>query len=103
MYETVFYDLGIILPFDRFEAEVLHTLNIVPSQLHPNGWATMQAFRVVCHCLRMESTVAKFLRNYVVRLRHASLTHIAPPTRGSRGDFAKLEPRTSSSKGVHRS
>ncbi|RDX89057.1 hypothetical protein CR513_29256, partial [Mucuna pruriens] len=39
MYETVFLDLGVTLPFDFFEANVLRVLGIAPSQLHPNGWA----------------------------------------------------------------
>ncbi|RDX92469.1 hypothetical protein CR513_25391, partial [Mucuna pruriens] len=48
MYETVLLDLAVTLPFDFFEADVLRMLGIAPSQLHPNRWKTLQAFKVVC-------------------------------------------------------
>ncbi|RDX64125.1 hypothetical protein CR513_57353, partial [Mucuna pruriens] len=48
MYETVFEDLGISLPFDFFFIEVLKTLRIAPSQLHPNSWGILHAFETVC-------------------------------------------------------
>ncbi|RDY03353.1 hypothetical protein CR513_13075, partial [Mucuna pruriens] len=51
MYETVLSDLGFTLPFDFFEADVLRMLGIAPSQLHPNSWAAIQAFKVVCLAL----------------------------------------------------
>ncbi|RDX97829.1 hypothetical protein CR513_19353, partial [Mucuna pruriens] len=47
MYETAFKDLGVVLPFDCFAIDVFWMLEVAPSQLHPNGWATMQASRVV--------------------------------------------------------
>ncbi|RDX68619.1 hypothetical protein CR513_52359, partial [Mucuna pruriens] len=37
MYETILRELGVILPFDAFEVDVLRRLNVAPSQLHPNG------------------------------------------------------------------
>ncbi|RDY00487.1 hypothetical protein CR513_16317, partial [Mucuna pruriens] len=43
MYETLFLDLGISLPFDFF-ADVLRELGVAPSQLHPNSWAALRAF-----------------------------------------------------------
>ncbi|RDX83003.1 hypothetical protein CR513_36134, partial [Mucuna pruriens] len=46
MYKTAFKDLGVSLPFDCFAADVLRTLGVAPSQLQPNNWAAMQAFRV---------------------------------------------------------
>ncbi|RDX76393.1 hypothetical protein CR513_43614, partial [Mucuna pruriens] len=51
MYETVLYDLGVILPFDDFAPRVLQILGVAPSQLHSNSWATIQAFRIVCRAL----------------------------------------------------
>ncbi|RDX82482.1 hypothetical protein CR513_36721, partial [Mucuna pruriens] len=47
MYETAFSDLGVVLPFDWFTVDVLWMLEVSTSQLHPNGWAAMQAFRVI--------------------------------------------------------
>ncbi|RDX68447.1 hypothetical protein CR513_52565, partial [Mucuna pruriens] len=43
MYETQLRDL----PFDKFKANILWILNITLSQLHPNRWAAMQAFRAI--------------------------------------------------------
>ncbi|RDX63756.1 hypothetical protein CR513_57780, partial [Mucuna pruriens] len=45
MYKTQLRDLGVNLPFHKFEANVLRTLSVVPNQLHPNKWVVMQAFR----------------------------------------------------------
>ncbi|RDX90365.1 hypothetical protein CR513_27770, partial [Mucuna pruriens] len=44
MYEILFVNLGISLPFDCFAVDVLKTLEVAPSQLHPNGWEVLQAF-----------------------------------------------------------
>jgi len=45
------YSCHVSLPFDVFTVGVLRALNVTPSQLHPNTWASMQAFRVVCQML----------------------------------------------------
>jgi len=48
VYNTLFVDLRVTLPFDEFTADVLRFLNLAPTQLHPNSWACLQAFRMVC-------------------------------------------------------
>ncbi|RDY06360.1 hypothetical protein CR513_09664, partial [Mucuna pruriens] len=68
MYETVLLDLGVTLPFDFFEADVLRMLGIAPSQLHPNGWAAIQAFKVVCLALGILPTAPVFLSHYTARV-----------------------------------
>ncbi|RDX87039.1 hypothetical protein CR513_31532, partial [Mucuna pruriens] len=47
-YEPVFLKLGIKLPFTAFERSVLRALNVTPSQLHPNSWAFVRAFELLC-------------------------------------------------------
>jgi len=47
VYSTLFVDLKVTLSFDEFTMDVLRILNIAPTQLHPNAWACMQAFRMV--------------------------------------------------------
>ncbi|RDX84137.1 hypothetical protein CR513_34862, partial [Mucuna pruriens] len=90
MYETVLADLGVVLPFEFFEADVLRMLGIAPSQLHPNGWAAIQAFRVVCLALGVLPTAPVFLSHYTARVGQSvgwvSLTPLpntglSPPTR----------------------
>ncbi|XP_057431461.1 uncharacterized protein LOC130724272 isoform X2 [Lotus japonicus] len=48
MYETLFSRLNIKLPFSDFECDVLRTLNVAPTQLHPNSWAYIRAFNLLC-------------------------------------------------------
>lgn len=64
-YITLFRDLGIMLPFSDFQMGVLRELNICPAQLHPNGWAFMQAFNVLCTGLLLTPTPASFLHFFV--------------------------------------
>jgi len=44
MYSTLVSDLHVCLPFDDFTMGVLRVLNVAPNQLHPNSWASLQAF-----------------------------------------------------------
>ncbi|RDY08529.1 hypothetical protein CR513_07222, partial [Mucuna pruriens] len=67
MYETLFKDLRVTLPFDSFAARVLRILKVAPTQLHPNGWASMQAFCMVCRALSITPTTHLFLSYYTTR------------------------------------
>ncbi|QCD79167.1 hypothetical protein DEO72_LG1g2806 [Vigna unguiculata] len=51
MYMCHFLQLYVKLPFDDFTMGVLGLLNVAPTQLHPNSWAYLQAFRVLCRAL----------------------------------------------------
>jgi len=53
VYSCLFSGLHVALPFDDFTMSVLQTLNVAPSQLHPNTWASLQAFRLMCDLLRL--------------------------------------------------
>ncbi|RDX58400.1 hypothetical protein CR513_62288, partial [Mucuna pruriens] len=64
IYETVMRDLGVTLPFDTFEADVLRTLGVAPTQLHPNNWASIQPFEAMCHCLSIKPSANLFLSHY---------------------------------------
>ncbi|KOM25552.1 hypothetical protein LR48_Vigan118s000200 [Vigna angularis] len=48
--------------YDWSSREVLRTLNIAPTQLHPNSWGYIQAFAVLCQALAIRPTVPLFLR-----------------------------------------
>ncbi|WVZ06133.1 hypothetical protein V8G54_019479 [Vigna mungo] len=58
---TLFRDLGVRLPFFDFQMGILHMLDVEPTQLHPDGWAFMQAFSIVCTALALTPTHASFL------------------------------------------
>jgi len=56
MYMCHFSQLHVRLPLDDFTMGVLRALNVAPTQLHPNSWAYLQAFRVLCESLYLEPT-----------------------------------------------
>jgi len=68
VYNTFFANLHITLPFDNFTMGVLRILNVAPTQLHPNSWATLQAFRLLCQNFKLEPTPESFLYYYNTRL-----------------------------------
>ncbi|RDX72008.1 hypothetical protein CR513_48568, partial [Mucuna pruriens] len=47
LYDTLPLKLGVHLPFTHFERLILHVLNIVLTQLHPNSWAFVWAFELL--------------------------------------------------------
>lgn len=56
------------IPFTNFQVAVLGVLNIALTQLHPNSWASMQAFVVVCFALGITLTTAIFFHFFNVHL-----------------------------------
>ncbi|KAL2317689.1 hypothetical protein Fmac_031565 [Flemingia macrophylla] len=64
VYDCLFRDLHVKLPFDDFILSVLWVLNVVPTQLHPNSWAAMQAFKFLCLGLGVTPTAPLFLYFY---------------------------------------
>ncbi|CAJ1965480.1 unnamed protein product, partial [Sphenostylis stenocarpa] len=48
-------DIHVHLPFDEFMMGILRVLNITPTQLHPNNWAALQAFYLLCEALHAKS------------------------------------------------
>ncbi|KOM53562.1 hypothetical protein LR48_Vigan09g222100 [Vigna angularis] len=66
-YGSPFYDLYLRLPFTTFQMDVLRTLNVAPSQLHPNSWGYMQAFVVLCRAIGIRPIVGLFLHFFRCR------------------------------------
>ncbi|RDX90541.1 hypothetical protein CR513_27578, partial [Mucuna pruriens] len=104
MYETILVDLEVTLPFEFFEADVLRMLGIAPSQLHPNGWAVLQAFKVVCMALVVIPSALVFLSHYTIRVsKKVGWVSLAPlpntslfstymaPYKGFKGRFVKIK------------
>jgi len=68
VYNTFFADLHIALPFDDFTMGVLRILNVEPTQLHPNSWVALQAFRVLYDLFKLIPTRQAFFYYYNTRL-----------------------------------
>ncbi|QCE11731.1 hypothetical protein DEO72_LG10g2967 [Vigna unguiculata] len=67
MYMYHFSQLHVRLPLDDFTMGVLRALNVAPTQLHPNSWAYLQAFCILCKSLYLEPTPYAFLYFYDTR------------------------------------
>jgi len=72
MYMCHFSQLHVRLPLDDFTMGVLRALNVAPTQLHPNSWAYMQAFRVLCQSLYLQPSPRAFLYFYDTRPRQST-------------------------------
>lgn len=65
MYTCFFFsDLHVSLPLDTFTVDVLQALKVASSQLHPNTWASMQAFRLICQIFGVHPSSSCFLHFY---------------------------------------
>jgi len=53
-----------------FEKELLTKLNVTPAQLHPNSWAFIRAFIILCSQFGISPTVKVFL--YFFKAKHMS-------------------------------
>ncbi|RDX69005.1 hypothetical protein CR513_51944, partial [Mucuna pruriens] len=60
LYNMLHSKLGIKLPFTHFEQAVLLALNVAPTQLHPNNWAFIRAFELLCEDLGKAPTLGVF-------------------------------------------
>ena len=64
MYTCLFSDLHVSLPFDKFTMGVLRALNVAPTQIHPNTWAFIQTFRLLCDVMHLHPSPSSFLSYY---------------------------------------
>ena len=71
VYCCMFNDSFVPMPFDEFTMGVLRLLNVAPTQLHPNAWASLQAFRALTEVFRLNPSPKVFLSYYT--------THPASP------------------------
>jgi hypothetical protein len=66
-YTKVMEALNLSLPFTDFGLAILNVLNVSPTQLHPNGWAFVRAFELVCLGLDLEPRLGVFFHFYHVK------------------------------------
>lgn len=64
IYEFLFKEYHMTFPLTDFEAGMLNLINVAPSQLHPNSWAFLRCFELLCHHLNFEPTINIFTYFY---------------------------------------
>ena len=67
MYEVVFKDMGFQLPFSDFQREMLCWTKLSTSQIHPNSYAFMRAYELVCDYLRISASKNVFFSFFTVQ------------------------------------
>jgi len=67
-YETLFTKLGLQLPINPFEKEILNVMNVAPSQNHPNSWAFVWAFYILYTYFQFEPSANMFLYFFEYRI-----------------------------------
>jgi len=60
-YQTVFKRIRQHLLFSSFERELLTEVKVTPAQLHPNSWAFVRAFFILCNHFGHPRSVDVFL------------------------------------------
>jgi len=73
LYQTVFKRIGLRLPFSGFERELLTEINVAPAQLHPNNWAFIRAFGILCGYFGQPPSVDIFLHFFEVKKQGKSV------------------------------
>jgi len=61
IYATLLKKVKLRFLFTRLERELLTELDIAPAQLHPNSWAFVWAFQILCAHLGLPISVDVFL------------------------------------------
>jgi len=67
MYFVLLTSLHVQLPFEKLTIGVLRILYVAPSQLHPNTWVALQAFKLMCIVLGLKPSPLVFLHNRSTR------------------------------------
>ena len=67
LYQMVLKRVGLRLPLTSFEKELLTEINTALAQLHPNSWAFVRGFQILCGYLGVPSFVDVFLHFFEVK------------------------------------
>ena len=67
LYSKLVKDSRLRLPLDEFSIRVLRALNVALTQLHPNSWAYLRGFQMLCLGLGLTATPVIFLHHYCTR------------------------------------
>jgi len=73
MYSTVFKRLKLHLPFTGFERALLTKVNVAPAPLHPNSWAFVRAFSILCNNFGHTPSVDVFINFFEAKILRKKL------------------------------
>ncbi|GAU51337.1 hypothetical protein TSUD_412840 [Trifolium subterraneum] len=76
MYANVIQTLNLWFPLTIFEDTILRLLNVAPSQFHPNSWAFVKGYELLCYALDLEPSLGVFFCFYHVKMKGTILTHL---------------------------
>jgi len=68
VYEFMFKEYSMTFPLTDFEVGMLSLMNIAPSELHPNSWAFLRCFKLVCSHLGFEPSLSVFIYFYQMKI-----------------------------------
>lgn len=60
-------DFNTHIPFTDFEYDLLRALNTTPSQLFPNSWGFIKAFKIVCKAIDIDPTIGLFFSFFEIK------------------------------------
>ncbi|GAU27363.1 hypothetical protein TSUD_55160 [Trifolium subterraneum] len=67
MYANVIQTLNLWFSLTFFEDTILRLLNVAPSQFHPNSWAFVKGYELLCYALDLEPSLGVFFSFYHVK------------------------------------
>jgi len=67
VYDYLFKEYNVTFPLTDFEAGMLTLMNIAPSQLHPNYWAFVRCFELLCGHLGLVPSISVFTYFYQIK------------------------------------
>ena len=73
MYMCLFTGLHMRVPFEEFTMGVWHILNMAPTQLHTNTWASLKGFRLLTEMFWLKPSPHVYLHSLNELVRGHSL------------------------------
>jgi hypothetical protein len=109
MYNCVLSKLGVRMPFNDFQCEILCTLNVAPTQLHPNCWGFIRAFEILCGGLGLPLSAYSYFSFFQAksskthswiymsnRAKHKLITPLTSSWKKFKSDFIRIAPSPTS-------
>jgi hypothetical protein len=97
------------MPFTDFQCEILRTLNVAPTQLHPNCWGFIRAFEILCGSLGLPLSAYSYFSFFQAksskthswiymsnRAKHKLITPLTSSWKKFKSDFIRIAPSPTS-------